>query len=257
MPIYLPGGRRRSTPAERRQFAHQNERKPCAAPGCIKRRHWTGKWCSTHAWRVRHHGHPEGLLLDNALVLTYRKKMAAFLDTYADAPQVDAAVQFMGRLLSGRLSTRKSYAQRELRRLRDDGLDAMEALEIVGGVYLLSLYRPETLPDDRRLNFALATWLFKARPYQARQRLSSATGSMYTQYVQPLSGAKDEVGGLIRQHLSVFFRHVFTRIEADYRTEVRARMALKEPITASPSPTPQPAMPAPPPTEAKEPSSSW
>lgn len=242
MPIYLPGGRRRSTPAERRQFAHQNERKPCASRGCTKRRHWTGRWCSTHAWRVRHHGHPEGLILDKYLVLTYRKKMAAFLDTYADAPQVDAAVQFMGRLLAGRMSTQRSYAQRELRRLRDADLTAMEALEVVGGVFLLSLYQPDTLPDDRRLNFALATWLFKARPLAVRSRLSSKTGITYTHYVQPLSSAKNEVGGLIRHHLGVFFHQVFNRIEEDHRTEVEQKMILKEPIASvstpsSPEPT--------------------
>lgn len=266
MPIRLPGGRKCSTPAERRQFVQQNQRKPCSARGCTKRRHWTGKWCPTHAWRMRHHGHEHGLILDKDLVLVYRKKMAAFLEAYHDIAQVKAAVAVMDKLLSGRMLPKKSYAQRELRRLREtpfgqmtvsamltaesvtareavdsgSGLTPLEALEIVGAIYLLSLYRPDTLPDDRRLTFALATWLYKARPMVYRRKRCEKSGRTYNYFAEPNSGAREDVGSLVRKHLAVFMHHVFNRIEDDYRAEVRRKMALKEPITSGVSMPPLP-----------------
>ena len=173
MPIYLPGGRRRSTPAERRNFVAANIRKKCSATGCTAYRKWTSSWCSNHKGRVAAHGHPEGGRLDAGLVETYRLKFSRFLDLYEDTPQVRAALEVMDALLRGKLVKVRSYAQRELRRLRegerhpgDHGtgpITAREGLEVVGGVYWLSLYRPEELPDDVRLSYALATHLFKAK----------------------------------------------------------------------------------------------
>ena len=73
------------------------------------------------------------------------------MDRYDDLPQVQAALEVCGTLLKGKLISRRSLAQRELRRLREGerhpghGLEdvtaaitAREALEVIGAVFLLN-----------------------------------------------------------------------------------------------------------------------
>ena len=172
MPTYTPArpGRRPkrcTTAAERRNFVAANTRKRCSAVGCSSLRKWTSSYCSNHKGRVATHGHPEGGRLDAGLVETYRLRFAKWLDLYEDTPQVRAALEVMEALLRGALVKRRSYAQRELRRLREGErhpgdhatgpTTAREALEVVGGVYWLSLYRPDELHDDVRLSTAPRT----------------------------------------------------------------------------------------------------
>lgn len=220
MPTYTPAkpGRRPkrcTTAAERRNFVAANIRKRCSAVGCTEYRKWTSSWCSNHKGRVAAHGHPEGAMLDAGLVETYRLKFRRFLDLYEDTPQVRAALEVMEALLKGALVKRRSYAQRELRRLRegerhpgDDGpgpTTAREALEVVGGVYWLSLYRPDELHDDVRLTYALATHLFKLKVLEARPRVSRASGQPYMYRPRAAATAKQDVGGVIRRDLATFF----------------------------------------------------
>ncbi len=258
MPIYLPGGRRRSTPAERRNFVAANIRKRCSAVGCTAFRKWTSSWCSNHKGRVATHGHPEGGRLDAGLVETYRRKFAKFLDLYEDTPQVRAALEVMEALLRGALVKRRSYAQRELRRLREGErhpgdhatgpTTAREALEAVGGVYWLSLYRPDELKDDVRLTYALATYLFKMKLMDARPRVSRKSGQHYLYRPRPAATGKQDVGLVIRKHLAVFFVNSWNRAEDDHRADVRRRMALKEPmasVTGAPPEQPATAQPTP------------
>ncbi len=269
MPIYLPGGRRRSTPAERRNFVAANTRKKCSAVGCTAYRKWTSSWCSNHKGRVATHGHPEGGRLDTGLVETYRAKFARFLDLYEDTAQCRAAEDWMRSLLKGNLIKRRSYAQRELRRLRegerhpgdhDDGpITAREALAIVGGVYWLSLYRPDALHDDVRLTYALATHLFKAKVMDARQRVSRTSGQPYMYRRRPAATGKQDVGGVIRRDLAVFFMNSWDRAEDDFRSDAHRAMTLKEPmasVTGAPAPAPAevpaPAQPAPAPATAPQ-----
>ncbi len=72
MPDYLPGGRKRATPAERRYFAQANTGKPCAAPHCPRPRIWTSRWCATHRNKAGLWGHPEGRALDRKPVKKWR-----------------------------------------------------------------------------------------------------------------------------------------------------------------------------------------
>ncbi len=189
MPIYRQGGARCTTAAERRNFVAANIRKRCSAVGCTAFRKWTSSWCSNHKGRVATHGHPEGGRLDAGLVETYRLKFAKWLDLYEDTDQCRAAEDWIRSLLKGNLIKRRSHGQRELRRLREGErhpgdhatgpTTAREALEIVGGVYWLSLYRPDELHDDVRLTYALATHLFKLKVMEARARVSRASGQPY------------------------------------------------------------------------------
>ena len=263
MPTYTPRrpGRRPkrcTTAAERRNFVAANSRKRCSAVGCTAFRKWTSSWCSNHKGRVAAHGHPEGGRLDTGLVETYRTKFARFLDLYEDTPQVRAALGVMGALLKGKLVKRRSYAQRELRRLRegerhpgDHGtgpITAREGLEVVGGVYWLSLYRPEELPDDVRLSYALATHLFKAKVLEARPRVSRTSGQAYFYRPRAAATANQDVGGVVRRDLATFFVNAWNRAEDDHRADVRRRMALKEPmasVTGAPPEQPATAQPTP------------
>ncbi len=264
MPTYTPARpghrpKRCTTAAARRNFVAANTRKRCSAVGCTSFRKWTSSYCSNHKGRVAAHGHPEGGSLDAGLVGTYRAKFAKWLELYEDTGQCRAALEVMDALLRGKLIKRRSYAQRELRRLREGErhpgdhatgpTTAREALEIVGGVYWLSLYRSDELHDDVRLTYALATYLFKAKVLEARPRVSRTSGQAYFYRPRAAATAKQDVGGVIRRDLAVFFINAWNRAEDDHRADVDRRMALKEPmasVTGAPAPAhaqPTPATP--------------
>ena len=207
-------------------FVAANERRKCDTRGCPKNRSWTRRFCQGCDWA------PDARAIDRKLVDVYARKMATFIKDYATAPSVVAALDIMSRILSGRMSTNK-YLLRELRRLREapaGPVSCEEALAAVGGVYLLHLYRPETLDDGKRLTFAIANRFFRARPLESRRQQSRKTGLMYHYVYEPRCEARGVLGGLVRKHLAVFLHNVFSRIEDDYRIAVRQRMALKEPI---------------------------
>lgn len=247
MPIYRPGGRRCSTKSERLLFIRENERRKCDAKGCTKNRRWTSRWCHLCDYRARRYGDPLGRQVDLELVKVYRGKMAAFIKDYSEAPAVVAALETMQRLLAGRLSPAKATAHRELRRLREAEAGPVtpeEGLEVAGAVMLLHLYRPELLPSnglsDKRLTFAIANQLFRLRPAEYYMKQSGNTGKMYRHVRDPVCSSRQNIGGLVRKYLALFFVHVFDRMEQDYRADIRRRMALKEPIAGKASMPPLP-----------------
>lgn len=168
----------------------------------------------------------------------YRSKMKVFIEDFKDAPPVQAALETIKLILAGRMSPVKSTSHRELRRLREaevGPVNAEEGLEVVGAVMLYHLYRPELLPNnglsDRRLTFAIANQLFRLRPAEYRMKQSGITGKMYRHVSDPVVASRQNIGGLVREHLFLFMHNVVERMEQDYRGDVRRRMALKAPIT--------------------------
>ena len=274
MPTYSPGRpgsrpKRCTTATERRAFVAANIRKRCAAGGCSKTRTWTSSHCANHRGRVANYGHPEGGNLDTGLVETYRVKFSKWLDLYENTNQCRAALEVMDALLAGKLIKRRSLALREFRRLREGArhpgdpgtgpITAREALEVVGAIYWISLYRPDVLKDDVRLTYALATYLFKMKLMDARHRVSRATGRTYQYHPRPAATGKQDVGGVIRRDLAVFFVNAWNRAEDDFRADAHRAMTLKEPmasVTGAPAPTPAevpaPAQPAPAPATAPQ-----
>ena len=82
MPVRLPGGRKRATPAERQWFAQKNTIKPCGADHWHKPRIWTRRYCIQHRGHLYFHGHPDGRALETRLVWKWRRIMREFLTRY-------------------------------------------------------------------------------------------------------------------------------------------------------------------------------
>jgi len=96
------------------------------------------------------------------------------------------------------------------------------------------------------LTYALATHLFKAKVMDARQRVSRTSGQPYMYRCRPAATGKQDVGGVIRRDLSVFFVNSWDRAEDDFRSDAHRAMTLKEPMASvTGAPAPAPAQPTP------------
>ncbi len=205
----------------------------CSAPGCSTHRRHTSQFCRRHEYRRRLYGHCLGGKIDRKLVASYRQEFADFISRKSDTPQVKAAVALMSDLIQCGLPYRSAPgAYFRLRHLRDQGMTGREALEIVGGVWLLSRREHRSLPDDDRLTYHLGLSLFRARPYP--QRVSFARGKERTHYLPPGSHARRAVGEYIRRRLGVFFMRVIEALDAEDRYALAQAETLATPFITTP-----------------------
>ncbi len=206
----------------------------CSAPGCSTHRRHTSRYCRRHEYRVRLYGHPMGGKIDRKLIALYRQEFTDFIDRYADTPQVEAAVALMSDSIQRGLPNRSDPgADFRLRHLRDEGVTGKEALEIVGGVWLLSYREPRALPDDVRLTYHLGLALIKARPYPQRLYNSPTAGKMLSRSMFPGSLARRAIGEFVRRRLGVFFMRCIEAMNAEDRQDQERAQTLAAPFTTT------------------------
>ncbi len=221
--------------AAQRRHRFINPTRHCGAPGCTRHRLRSSRYCRTHERKARLYGHPMGGQIDRKLIASYRQEFADFISRKSDTPQVKAAVALMSDVIQCGLPYRSNPgADFRLRHLRDHGVTGREALEIVGGVWLLSRREHRSLPDDDRLTYHLALSLFRARPYP--QRVSFARGQERTHDLPPGSHARRAVGEYIRRRLGVFFMRCIEAMNAEDRYALAQAQSLAAPFIPTSDP---------------------
>ncbi len=220
--------------AAQRRHRFINPTRHCSAPGCTRHRRRSSRYCRTHERRARLYGHPLGGQIDRKLVASYRQEFTDFIDRHADTPQVEAAVVLMSDSIQHGLPYRSdSGADFRLRHLRDEGVTGKEALEILGGVWLLSYREPRALPDDVRLTYHLGLALIKARPYPQRLYKSPTAGKMLSRSMFPGSLARRAIGEFVRRRLGVFFMRCIEAMNAEDRQDQERVQTLAAPFTTT------------------------
>ncbi len=218
--------------AAQRRHRFINPTRHCGAPGCTRHRRRSSRYCRTHERRARLYGHPMGGQIDRKLIASYRQEFTDFIDRHADTPQVKAAVELMSDSIQRGLPYRSDPgADFRLRHLRDEGVTGKEALEIVGGVWLLSYREPRALPDDARLTYHLGLALIKARPYPQRLYKSPTAGKMLSRSMFPGSLARRAIGEFVRRRLGVFFMRCIEAMNAEDRQDQERAQTLATPFT--------------------------
>jgi hypothetical protein len=228
-----------------RQRAALNQRHPCAVRTCPYRRNWTSQYCAAHRTRHRRYGHPLGRHVSKDEHASYRKLARRLFRRFADHPGLLAAKEVVAALLSPQQNEPRRkplrlnphwQLWRELTRLRSEGVTPDEALETIVGVWLLSLFEPEKLPDDTRLDYAIAQAVFHLRPLEvATSRwIDSPTGG-YAHNVsrQPGGLAAGLLGRRIRFQLTPLMVNLLEFIESEHQEKTKKAMALREPFTTN------------------------
>lgn len=217
--------------ASRHRHRLINPTRHCRTPGCTRHRRRLSAYCRSHERKARLYGHPMGGQIDRKLVASYRQQFTDFIDRYADTPQVKAAVELMSDVIQRGLPYRSDPgADFRLRHLRDEGVTGKEALEILGGVWLLSYREPRALPDDARLTYHLGLALIKARPYPQRLYNSSTAGKMLSRSMFPGSLARHAIGEFVRRRLGVFFMRCIEAMNAEDRQAQERAQTLAAPF---------------------------
>ncbi len=200
----------------------------------------SSRYCRTHERRARLYGHPQGGQIDRKMLRSYRQQMADFIDTHFDTPQVQAAVALLDDMLKYGLPKelpawrhsqhKQSDVAQRIRDLRDQGVTGQEALEILGGVWLLAYREPRVLPDDLRLTYRLALELMKARTLPTRLYHSPTAGRMLSRTSHPGSLPRKAIGGFVRRRLGVFFMRVIEALDAEDRYAMQQAQTLAAPF---------------------------
>jgi hypothetical protein len=109
------------------------------------------------------------------------------------------------------------------------GVTAVEALEVVGSVWLYAQDNPRDLPDDLRLTYALGSQLFKTRPTDAR--ILVVHGKTVRRYPAPPGIARREVGEALRVTLGTFFARVTQALDEEFAQQREQALTLAQPFT--------------------------
>jgi hypothetical protein len=225
-----------------REGGYRNQQKPCAVPGCTKRRTGITRHCAWHRTAQRKYGHALGRAITKQEYAGYVEMAeVAFERMGADHPALVAAVDIMRTLLDpghepirGKRPTHNPrwMLWRELERLR--GTDPKEALAVVVGVWMLSIGRPQDLNDDIRLTYALAQAIFRMRPFEiTRSHYDDSTGTVENRGRVPGGLAVGLFGRRVRNALAPFLSNIADALEQEYKArceKVAQEAALRTPI---------------------------
>jgi hypothetical protein len=173
-------------------------------------------------------GTPSARPIKSQELAPYRKEVADFLKAKAATPQVAAADATMRDLLTGQCGLHP-LAIREADRIHRDGVEAREALEIVGGVWLYAHRHPHRLPDDDRLTLHLGYSLIAARPRPYRVKVGR-TGRTWHNVNKITATPRREVGMFVRNRLGIFWRRVFEAMDAKHQRIIETNLALQQPF---------------------------
>jgi len=150
---------------------------------------------------LNRYGHPLGKPLRSTEVAPYRRQVASLYARFPSHPGLLAGETILSDLLRLAQSDLRDrdFADHALR-LSVSGVTPRELLERVGAVFLLARDDPRQLPDDARLDFALARAVLYARPLR---RLQTRKG--YSVSVRPTATTCRKLGQFLRSRLAMLF----------------------------------------------------
>lgn len=122
-----------------------------------------------------------------------------------------------------------SLAERELQRLKDKGLEPLEAVERVTATWLCTQEDLRSMSDGRALTYLLASELFRCRPQDGRISFTKA-GKQDLRYRRPSGEARREVGELLRFKLGAFFVNVHRTLQQDAEREKEIAHIFSQPF---------------------------
>lgn len=225
--------------AATRSRARHNATKTCEAPGCLRYRHWTHRYCRAHISRNTRYGHPLARPFPRDLRVKYRARMEVFLRDHADAPQVQLAHRIAHTLVADYAPfhcRNGQLAEEHLKRLRAQVVSSEELLIAAGAVYLA-----EWLGEERKGATGIPADDLQGTCFRMRVgsevmglRELPKAGTRQARYVAPKS-PRLLIGRRVSEALGVFFVNVARsmREEAAKREEVTATLSAPFTPTAA------------------------
>lgn len=187
----------------------RNTGRLCSAPGCHMSRTRVSSYCAPHNAATHWYGHPQGKHIDPKLWATELAEASRFIEAHITHRGITQAVAWFDEWLSaaqeasskgGNLDAPVVAAQ-DMARLADMGIQPLQLLKTVAGLWLFAQRNPHTLQDDNRLTVALSLAVLKLAPrYYRIDHQGKRNPTRYTAEARKLIGkrVRDTIGLLIR-----------------------------------------------------------
>ena len=208
--------------------AARNEAKKCLVDSCFKHRHKVSGYCRTHERQKERYGHPLGRAIQKRDYMREQEDVMVFMEKYSEHPTMKSGVEWFNSLLAESATGRKVPGKLELNGLIRAGVEGKTCLHAVLSIWLYSERRPGILPDDLRLNFAIAHALLGTAP---RVKISIwKLGKQHFYYKQPSHGTLKGLGRKIREAFAAFTVNAFSAIHSDLAKEDEIINGLRKPF---------------------------
>ena len=192
-----------------------NSTRQCSVNGCYKHRHNLATFCSSHLYKKRQHGHELGRAIEPKEYSYERVLVMDFIDRYGSQHEgLQVVLRELDCLLNEGRYKFKPRAQELLTALAGNGVDGGDILEVTASLFLKSLYDERTLPDDKRLTFAIGRAMQTAWNTGLKKR-------------QPSPAVSKELGLYIRKIAGTVCFNMSNAIEkerAHKQTQMKAKL---------------------------------
>lgn len=206
-----------------------NSAHPCAVQHCGKRRRGLSGYCAHHERARNLYGSPHGYRVSPQWYASERKEVFAFLTQHKDHRAIHIATEMLIECLEGASEGRPMAHCGQWLRLQSAGVTARDILTEVGALFLYTYRRPNSLPDDDRLTYALGTAVLHLAP-----RTSSTVwvnGHRELRYARLGGKPRKAFGESMRECFALLFLQMYHAMEEGKRKKVALREALEEPFS--------------------------
>lgn len=161
--------------------------KRCAVPGCYHYVRNFSRYCTRHDRVNKRTGHPEGKTVSLGQLRPYRDIARRFLDDNLDHPGVTNARDFLVRFLSGVTPPRSigsrtppwERLKRWRHRLWVSGVDPLDILAVIVGMFLLQYYDSRAFKSDRHFWHQIVIRVFRL----SKPNRDAGAGNTYHQRI--------------------------------------------------------------------------
>lgn len=199
----------------------------CEAGNCPKKRRGVSPHCHGHELRKHRYGHPLGKALERHIYKQELAEVRSFFDEQQDHPAIGAAVQLFDQW-KRQAGTKEALAgQGIFLRLHNHDISSLDILIEVSAVWLYSERNPSQLPDDIRLDYAMARNAARLAGFHRK-----AYGTNVSQ-LHPRGTELRAAGDRIRQLLSRFFVNLVAALKAKADQAKATRQDLATPFNSN------------------------
>lgn len=225
-------------PATNRASLHArvsvNTLQQCTARRCSNRRHGASLYCARHKHRRSRFGHEDGFKIRRPWYAVERKQVQRLFASFPEHEGVRSAlawlVDWQRMSIDGE---RGCPGGAHMARLKRRNVSPLEILTEACAVYLFSVNKASTLPDDERLTLALAAGVLGLAPRDRVHKFAYETGQK-TAYREPATQERKQIGNTLRLKLSPLFVMVAQGVAEQRKLDARAEDALRDPFTHAP-----------------------
>lgn len=190
----------------------RNTGRLCSAQGCHMSRTRVSSFCKPHDRATHWYGHPHGKHIDPKLWATELAEASRFIEAHITHRGITQAVAWFDEWLldstKGDTLETPVVAAKDMSRLADKGIEPLQLLKTVAGLWLFAQRYPHSIPDDNRLTVAISLAVLKLAPrYYRIDREGKRKPTRYT------AEARKLIGKRIRDTIGLLIRNIIATIE--------------------------------------------